>query len=76
MWNLLMPEPEKSIGNLPTSAGNPSKSFDGYNVGSKKWHFALAAELYQQAQKETDKEQASYIKERADFHRLVGQHQK
>ena len=71
-----MPDAEKTTDNLPKSSDDSDKSSDSFNVGSKKWHFAMADELEKMAQKEPDKEQASYIKERAEFHRLVGQHQK
>lgn len=70
-----MPEENKSSDNRQVTSTNRQIS-DDLNVGSKKWHFAIADELDEQSKSEPDKEQAKYIRERAEFHRLVGQHQK
>lgn len=64
-----MPDLSKSSDNLP-------KSSDSLNVGSKKWHFAIADEIDAEASVEKDKEQARFLKERAAFHRLIGENQK
>lgn len=53
-----------------------NKSPDDFNVGSKKWHFAVAEEIDAEAILEKDKEQARFLKDRAAFHRLVGENQK
>ena len=71
-----MPNLSKSTDNLPTISDNLQKSCDSFNVGSKKWHFAIADELCAEASAEKDKEQASSLKERALFHRLIGENQK
>ncbi len=67
---------DESIGDSQASSLFQQKPSDGFNVGSKKWHFAIADELDIQAKEDPDKQQAAYIMERAEFHRLIGQHQK
>lgn len=52
------------------------KTSEGFNVGSKKWHFAIADEIDAEAGLEEDKTQVSFLKERASFHRLIGENQK
>lgn len=71
-----MPEENKSSDNRQIISTNRQMSPDNFNVGSKKWHFAIADEIDAEASIEKDKEQASYLKERASFHRLVGENQK
>ena len=52
------------------------KSSDDLNVGSSKWHLAVAEEIDIEAKLETDKELSRCLKEKAEFHRLIAQYQK
>ncbi|MCK9433683.1 MAG: hypothetical protein M0R32_02405 [Candidatus Cloacimonetes bacterium] len=71
-----MPKINKPADNRPTITTNRLKPSGDLNVGSKKWHFAVADEIDAEASFEKDKNQASCLKERAAFHRLIGENQK
>jgi len=58
----------------------PKKEFhkpsSDLNVGSKKWHLAMSAEIEKEALLSKDEKEVFCLEIRAAFHRLIGENQK